>query len=60
MAQNLSYKNHNDPTCKTYIYCYERGNTGVWDGYIESCDPPKPYFYGKECQAEKPEDCVDP
>ncbi|XP_030243083.1 uncharacterized protein LOC115563757 [Drosophila navojoa] len=53
-----NYENKDDPTCKTFIYCYENGSTGRLIGLLKTCSNKKPYFNGTACDTAKPDFCT--
>ncbi|XP_023174153.2 uncharacterized protein LOC111601681 [Drosophila hydei] len=53
-----NYVNKDDPTCKTFIYCFKNGATGLLQGEIYECSTKKPYFNGTGCDSVKPDFCT--
>ncbi|XP_034120685.1 uncharacterized protein LOC117579083 [Drosophila guanche] len=58
VTKSASFKNEDDPTCATYLYCYV--SNGVATALIYTCKETKPYFDStlKGCSAKKPADCA--
>ncbi|XP_023033278.1 uncharacterized protein LOC111518999 [Drosophila willistoni] len=58
-TSNAFFKNEDDVTCNTYIYCYQLND--VFKPIVMKCTSHKPYFDSvtKRCVSTQPSECIE-